>query len=86
MSALSELSSLRTRLADLLTAASIARGGAPRPPSRTEQALDLLEEMAMKIILSRIYTRMTARLRSPEEPERTRRTPGLRSWATSTNS
>lgn len=54
---LNELSSLRTRLADLLTAASADRSDTATPPSRTEETLNLLEELAMKIVLSRIYTR-----------------------------
>jgi len=56
---LSELTSLRTRIADLLTAASADQPGtdAAAPPSRTEETLTLLEELAMKIVLSRIYTR-----------------------------
>lgn len=46
---LHELSSLHRRITDLLAAAP--------PPHSTDEALDLLEELAMKIVLSRIYTR-----------------------------
>jgi cob(I)alamin adenosyltransferase len=46
---LNELGALRNRITELLAAAT--------PTNNTDEALDLLEDLAMKIVLTRIYTR-----------------------------
>lgn len=56
---LGELTLLRSRVTELLAAAPATEPGttAPAPTDGTYQSLNLLEELAMRIVLSRIYTR-----------------------------
>lgn len=56
---LSELTSLRCRITELLAAVPATDPGttATKRTDSTDQALNLLEELAMRIVLSRIYTR-----------------------------
>lgn len=56
---LRDLTALRDRITDLLERGSTTQPGtaAQAPTDSTDEVLDLLEELAMKIVLRRIYTR-----------------------------